>query len=95
MHLGGAAARRPAGETAVGNHTAEYVLNMQGAWEPPAEDDAHIAWARDFWSAPLGIPPAVQLSPCAGQAPSAGRMFWLERNRLSASHFALMRASPA
>jgi FAD/FMN-containing dehydrogenase len=51
MHLGGAAARRPGGETAVGNRTAEYVLNMQGAWEQPAEDDTHIAWARDFWSA--------------------------------------------
>ena len=51
MHLGGVAARRPAGETAVGNRTAEYVLNMQGAWEEPAEDHAHIAWARDFWSA--------------------------------------------
>jgi FAD/FMN-containing dehydrogenase len=51
MHLGGAAARRPAGETAVGNRTAEYVLNMQGAWEEPAEDDTHIGWARDFWSA--------------------------------------------
>jgi FAD/FMN-containing dehydrogenase len=51
MHLGGAAARRPAGESAVGNRTAEYVLNMQGAWEQPAEDPTHIAWARDFWSA--------------------------------------------
>jgi FAD/FMN-containing dehydrogenase len=51
MHLGDAAARRPAGETAVGNRTAEYVLNMQGAWEEPAEDDIHVAWARDFWSA--------------------------------------------
>jgi FAD/FMN-containing dehydrogenase len=51
MHLGGAAARRPAGQTAVGNRTAEYVLNMQGAWEQPAEDATHVAWARDFWSA--------------------------------------------
>jgi FAD/FMN-containing dehydrogenase len=51
MHLGGAAARRPAGETAVGNRAAEYVLNMQGAWEERAEDATHIAWARDFWSA--------------------------------------------
>jgi FAD/FMN-containing dehydrogenase len=38
MHLGGAAARFPAAETAVGSRTAEYVLNMQGAWEAPAED---------------------------------------------------------
>jgi FAD/FMN-containing dehydrogenase len=51
MHLGGAAARRPAAETAVGNRTAEYVLNMQGAWEAPAEDAVHIGWARDFWAA--------------------------------------------
>ena len=51
MHLGGAAARFPAAATAVGSRTAEYVLNMQGAWEAPAEDDIHIAWARDFWSA--------------------------------------------
>ena len=51
MHLGGAAARRPAEETAVGNRTAEYVLNMQGAWEEPGEDATHTGWARDFWSA--------------------------------------------
>jgi FAD/FMN-containing dehydrogenase len=51
MHLGGAAARRPADETAVGNRTAAYVLNMQGAWEDAAEDASHVAWARDFWSA--------------------------------------------
>jgi FAD/FMN-containing dehydrogenase len=50
MHLG-AAARFPAAATAVGSRTAEYVLNMQGAWEASAEDDIHIAWARDFWSA--------------------------------------------
>ena len=24
---------------------------MHGAWERPAEDDTHIAWVRDFWSA--------------------------------------------
>lgn len=51
MHLGGAAARRAASETAVGSRTAAYVLNMQGAWEDAAEDAVHIAWARDFWSA--------------------------------------------
>ena len=51
MHLGGAAARRPAAETAVGNRTAEYVLNLQGAWEAAGEDATHIGWARDFWSA--------------------------------------------
>ena len=46
----GTAARFPAAATAVGSRTAQYVLNMQGAWETPAEDDIHIAWART-WSA--------------------------------------------
>jgi FAD/FMN-containing dehydrogenase len=51
MHLGGAAARVPEDETAVGNRRAELVFNVQGAWEEPSEDGMHMAWARDFWSA--------------------------------------------
>ena len=51
MHMGGAAARLPADQTAVGNRGAEFVFNVQGAWEQAAEDDRHIGWARDFWSA--------------------------------------------
>ena len=51
MHLGGAAARMPEDQTAVGNRRAEFVFNVQGAWEAPMEDEHHIAWARDFWSA--------------------------------------------
>ena len=51
MHLGGAAARIPEGATAVGNRRAELVFNIQGSWEDPAEDERHIGWARDFWSA--------------------------------------------
>jgi FAD/FMN-containing dehydrogenase len=51
MHLGGAAARVPEGATAVGNRRAEFVFNIQGAWEEPAEDQMHMAWARGFWSA--------------------------------------------
>jgi FAD/FMN-containing dehydrogenase len=27
------------------------VFNVQGAWEQAAEDERHIAWTRDFWSA--------------------------------------------
>ena len=51
MHLGGAAARLPEDRTAVGNRRAEFVFNVQGAWEDAAEDPRHVAWARDFWSA--------------------------------------------
>ena len=49
MHLGCSAVS--GGGDCGCSRTAEYVLNMQGAWEAPAEDDIHIAWARDFWSA--------------------------------------------
>jgi Berberine and berberine like len=27
------------------------VFNVQGSWEDAAEDQRHIAWVRDFWSA--------------------------------------------
>ncbi|MGH6896865.1 MAG: FAD-binding oxidoreductase [Geminicoccaceae bacterium] len=51
MHLGGAAARMPEDQTAVGGRRAEFVFNVQGAWEDAAEDSRHVAWVRDFWSA--------------------------------------------
>jgi FAD/FMN-containing dehydrogenase len=51
MHLGGAPARLDRGLNAVGFRTAEYVLNVQGAWENPQEDRRHIEWVREFWAA--------------------------------------------
>ena len=51
MHLGGAAARIPENQTAVGSRRAEFVFNVQGAWEEAVEDSRHVAWVRDFWSA--------------------------------------------
>jgi FAD/FMN-containing dehydrogenase len=51
MHLGGAAARMPEDQTAVGGRRAEFVFNVQGAWENAAEDHRHVAWVRNFWSA--------------------------------------------
>ncbi len=27
------------------------MLNVQAAWENPAETHAHIGWARDYWQA--------------------------------------------
>ena len=51
MHLGGAPARVPQDATAVGSRQAEFVFNVQGAWEESADDERHIGWVRDFWSA--------------------------------------------
>jgi hypothetical protein len=51
MHMAGAPARRSADANAVGLRSAPFILNVQAAWENPQEDERHIAWARDFWSA--------------------------------------------
>ncbi|OKO68262.1 FAD-binding oxidoreductase [Bradyrhizobium sp. NAS96.2] len=51
MHMGGAPARLDRGLNAVGFRTAQYVLNVQAAWENPQEDRRHIEWAREYWAA--------------------------------------------
>jgi hypothetical protein len=51
MHLGGAPARIDPTSNAVGLRSASYVLNIQAAWESPQEDDRHLAWAREYWTA--------------------------------------------
>ena len=51
MHLGGAANRVGEADTAAGNRDAEYVFNVQGAWDDPADSSHHIAWVRDYWQA--------------------------------------------
>ena len=51
MHMDGAPARVPAEATAVGIRAAKYTAVAQAAWEDPAEDAAHIGWARDTFDA--------------------------------------------
>lgn len=50
-HLGGAIGDVADHESAVGNRNAEYVINIQGAWEDDSEDSRHIGWTRAFWDA--------------------------------------------
>jgi FAD/FMN-containing dehydrogenase len=45
--LGGAVARVGADETAFGDRTAPYALNMVCGWDDPADDEANMAWIRD------------------------------------------------
>src|SRR5690606_27920342 len=47
MQMGGAPARVPIGDTAVGIREAQYGLVFQSAWTDPVEDSQHIAWARN------------------------------------------------
>ncbi|WP_409338703.1 FAD-binding oxidoreductase [Halalkalicoccus ordinarius] len=51
MALGGEISRRPAGSTPYQHRDAEWVVNVQSRWREAAEDDVHIAWARDLFDA--------------------------------------------
>jgi FAD/FMN-containing dehydrogenase len=51
--LGGQVARMAADATAFGNRDANYVMNVHGRWNSPAEDKAGIAWAREVYRATL------------------------------------------
>ena len=49
-YLGGAAAHVPAGETAFGDRSAPFILNLLANWPEPAADDAHIGWVRRIFN---------------------------------------------
>jgi hypothetical protein len=46
-HFGGAVARVGADDTAFGDRTAPYVLNVLGRWSDPADDDGMKQWSTD------------------------------------------------
>lgn len=50
-HLQGAVARVKEGETAYSHRDAPFLLNINAMWTDPAESEAQVGWARDFWSA--------------------------------------------
>jgi FAD/FMN-containing dehydrogenase len=49
--LGGAANRPAPDATAYAHRDAEFVMNVHGRWEDPADDARCIGWARDFFNA--------------------------------------------
>ena len=51
--LGGQAGCIAADATAFGNRDANFVMNVHGRWDSPAEDKAGIAWAREVYRATL------------------------------------------
>src|SRR5712692_8573003 len=48
-YLGGAAARVAPGETAFGDRSSPFVLNLLGNWSDPANDAANISWIRTLF----------------------------------------------
>jgi hypothetical protein len=49
--LGGAAARPAPESTAYAHRDAQFVMNVHGRWDDPADDERCIRWARDFFDA--------------------------------------------
>lgn len=49
VHVGGAAARVGATESAFGDRSAPFMISIDGLWQDPAENAANTAWVRDFW----------------------------------------------
>ncbi len=49
FQLEGALNRVKEDHSPVGNRDARYVLNIAGAWEQPADDQANMDWARKAW----------------------------------------------
>ena len=49
--LGGATARPAPSSAAYAHRDAKFVMNVHGRWESPADDEAGIGWARDFFRA--------------------------------------------
>jgi FAD/FMN-containing dehydrogenase len=51
QQVGGAIARVPIAETPYANRDALYDCFPISIWDHPADDEAHIRWARDLWDA--------------------------------------------
>jgi hypothetical protein len=49
--IGGATTRPSSDSAAYPHRDAQYVMNVHGRWETPAEDTKCIGWARDYFKA--------------------------------------------
>jgi FAD/FMN-containing dehydrogenase len=49
--LGGATTRPTPDSAAYAHRDAQFVMNVHGRWEDPADDERCIGWARDFFNA--------------------------------------------
>ena len=50
-YLGGAAGRVAASETAFGDRSAPFIMNLLADWIDPQEDAANVAWVRNLFAA--------------------------------------------
>jgi len=50
-YLGGAAGRVAASETAFGDRSAPFILNLLADWKDPSEDAPNVSWVRNLFGA--------------------------------------------
>jgi hypothetical protein len=48
-YLGGAAGRVNASDTAFGDRSAAFILNLLADWKNPADDTANVSWVRNLF----------------------------------------------
>ena len=80
-YLGGAAARVAPEETAFGDRSSPFIMNLLGNWSDPADDVANIAWIRGvFAKVRPGTTPGVYVNFMSGdeqdRVPEAYRTRW-------------------
>ena len=92
-YLGGAANRVGASETAFGDRSSPFVLNLLGNWADTSEDAANVAWVRNlFKDLRPAMTPGVYVNFMSGdeddRVPEAYRERW-ERLLAVKSHYDL------
>lgn len=80
-YLGGAAGRVAAGETAFGDRSSPFIVNLLGNWSDPADDAANVAWVRNlFAELRASMTPGVYVNFMSGdeqeRVPEAYRERW-------------------
>jgi hypothetical protein len=90
-YLGGAAGQVDARETAFGDRSAPFIMNLLANWVEPAEDAGHISWVRElFAKLRPAMKPGVYVNFMSGdeqdRVPEAYQERW-ERMLAVKSHF--------
>jgi hypothetical protein len=91
VYLGAAPARVPADETAFGDRSAPFVVNILSNWLTPEEDDVNIAWTRDlFGRLRAAMVPGVYVNFMSGdesdRVPEAYRERWERLRAIKAAY---------
>jgi FAD/FMN-containing dehydrogenase len=79
-YLGGAAQKVPADETAFGDRSAPFVINLLGHWSQASDDAANVEWVRKlFQSLRSAMTPGVYINFMSGD--EEGRVHEAYRER--------------